>query len=141
MKKTIVAALAFFALTTGSTFAQRVYERPYDNRPGYNAPRSQYNDDFRDELKIERLDALVGLSRRQEKQLRRIEENYDRLFATSRMTPQGYRDAQLRKREEVMSVLTRSQRERLFAYQQQNTRPGNNGRGYNNGGYYGGRRG
>lgn len=138
MKKTLIAAFSLFVLTAGSSMAQRVYQRPFDNRPpaygnqGYgnqNYPNNP-NDEFRDELKIERLDALVGLSRRQEKQLHRIEDNYDNLFATSRFTPDGLRQARARKRDEMLSVLNRSQRERLFAAQQTN-RPGRPG------GFYG----
>ncbi len=124
MKKTIAAALTLFALTTGMTFAQGGYSRPYDNRPSYS-PNSRYNDDQQDELKIDRIDAIVGLSRRQERQLRRIEESYDRTMATSRLTPKGYRQLQRRKRQDVLAVLTSAQRDRLFAYQQQNNRRGN----------------
>lgn len=133
MKKTLIAAFSLFVLTAGSSMAQRVYQRPFDNRPpayGNQGYPNDPNDEFRDELKIERLDALVGLSRRQEKQLHRIEDNYDHLFATSRFTPQGLRQARARKRDEMLSVLNRSQRERLVAAQQ-NQRPGRPG------GFYG----
>ncbi len=133
MKKTLIAAFSLFVLTAGSSMAQRVYQRPFDNRPpayGNQGYPNDPNDEFRDELKIERLDALVGLSRRQEKQLHRIEDNYDHLFATSRFTPEGLRQARARKRDEMLSVLNRSQRERLFAAQQ-NQRPGRHG------GFYG----
>lgn len=105
------------------TFAQGVYSRPFDNRPSYRQG-SGYNDDQQDELKIDRIDAIVGLSRRQEKQLRRIEENYDGQMARTRMTPDGYRQLQRRKRQDVLAVLTSAQRDRLFAYQQQNNRRG-----------------
>ena len=125
MKKTIAAALTLFALSTGMTFAQGVYSRPYDNRPSYS-PGSRYNNDqVQDELKVDRIDAIVGLSRRQERQLRRIEESYDGQMARSRMTPDGYRQLQRRKRHDILAVLTSAQRDRLFAYQQQNNRSGN----------------
>lgn len=107
------------------TFAQGVYSRPYDNRPSYSPGARYNNDQVRDELKIDRIDAIVGLSRRQEKQLRKIENNYDQLMARSRMTPDGYRQLQLRKRQDVLAVLTPAQRDRLFAYQQQNNRYNN----------------
>lgn len=123
MKKTIAAALTLFTLATGVTFAQGVYSRPFDNRSP-QAQNSRYNNDqVQDELKIDRIDAIVGLSRRQEKQLRKIENNYDQLFASARMTPDGFRQLQLRKRQDVLAVLTSAQRDRLFAYQQ-NNRPG-----------------
>ncbi len=120
MKKTIVAALTLFTLATGATFAQGVYSRPFDNRaPQYGGSRYE-REEVREELKIDRIDALVGLSRRQEKQLHKIEDNYDRLMSTSRMTPDGYRQAKLRKRQDMLAVLTSSQRDRLFAAQQPN---------------------
>lgn len=123
MKKTIAAALTFFALTTATSFAQGVYSRPFDNR-GPQTQGRYNNDQVQDELKIDRIDAIVGLTRRQEKQLRKIENNYDQLFASARMTPDGFRQLQLRKRQDVLAVLTSSQRDRLFAYQQ-NNRPNN----------------
>lgn len=117
MKKTIAAALTFIALSTGVTFAQGVYSRPFNNRPPqYGGPRAD-RDQVQDELKIDRIDAIVGLSRRQEKQLHKIEDSYDRQLTTARMTPDGYRQLQLRKRQDMLAVLTSAQRDRLFAYQ------------------------
>lgn len=43
-------------------------------------------------------------------------------MATSRLTPDGYRQLLFRKRQDVLAVLTSAQRDRLFAYQQQNNR-------------------
>lgn len=125
MKKTIAAALTFFALSTGMTMAQGVYSRPYGNRPVQAQGPRYNNDQAQDEYKIDRIDALVGLSRRQEKQLRKIENNYDQMLANPRMTQDGYRQLMLRKRQDVLAVLTSSQRDRLFAAQQTN-RPYNN---------------
>ena len=119
MKKTIAAALILIALTTSVTFAQRGYQYPNNNRtPQYGGSRYE-RDEIREELKIDRIDALVGLSRRQEKQLHRIEDQYDRQLATSRLTPDGYRQVKLRKRQDMLAVLTSVQRDRLFAAQQQ----------------------
>ncbi|MGF7214510.1 Spy/CpxP family protein refolding chaperone [Spirosoma lacussanchae] len=118
MKKTIAAALTLFALTTGVTFAQRGYPQP-NRGPQYGG--TQYNsnrDELQEELKIDRIDAIVGLSRRQEKQLHKIEDNYDHTMATARLTPSAYRQLQLRKRQDMLAVLTSAQRERLFAQQQ-----------------------
>lgn len=115
MKKTIAAALTVFALTTGVTMAQRGYSRPFDNRPTPQVGPQYDRDQFQDELKIDRLDALVGLSRRQEKQLHRIEDSYDRQLATARFTPDGYRQIQLRKRQDMLAILTPAQRDRLFS--------------------------
>lgn len=115
MKKTLIAAITLLTLTAGASFAQRGYPAPY-NRP---APANSPRDEYREELKIDRIDALVGLSRRQEKQLHRIEDQYDRVMATARMTPDGARQLKLRKRQDMLAVLTSSQRDRLFAQQQQ----------------------
>lgn len=120
MKKTLAAAITLFVLTTGATFAQRGYPQPYGNRPPQYGGPAYDRDRAQDELKIDRIDAIVGLSRRQEKQLRKIENNYDQLMARARTTPDGYRQLQIRKRQDMLAVLTSAQRDRLFAYQQNN---------------------
>lgn len=122
MKKTIAAAITFIALSAGATFAQRGYPAPQQPRYG-NQPSGQYNssrydaDQVQEQLKIDRIDAIVGLSRRQEKQLHRIEDAYDQQMTRSRMTPDAYRQFQLRKRQDMLAVLTSAQRNRLFAHQ------------------------
>lgn len=115
MKKTIITALTLFSLATGVTFAQGAYGN--GGRPVRAQATRYQNDQYQDELKIDRLDALVGLSRRQEKQVRTIENKYDHIMATSRLTPDGLRQLQLRKRQDVLAVLTSAQRDRLFAAQ------------------------
>lgn len=120
MKKTIIAAITLLTLTTCATFAQGVYSRPFDNRPPQYGGPGYDRDQYRDELKIERLDDIVGLSRRQEKRLHKIEDNYDRILSTSRLSPDGLRQLQIRKRQDILAVLTPAQRDRLFAYQQNN---------------------
>lgn len=122
MKKTIAAAITLFSLATSLTFAQGVHSRPYDNRPPQYGGPGYDRDQFQDEIKIDRIDAIVGLSRRQEKQLHKIEDNYDHIQATSRFTPDGLRQLRLRKRQDMLAVLTSAQRDRLFATQQ-NVRP------------------
>ncbi len=140
MKRTIAAALTLLALTTGATFAQRGYQYPNDNRdnrydnnrgPQYGDSR-QKQDEVQEEIKIDRIDAIVGLSNRQERQLHRIEDDYDRMMTNSRLSRDGYRQLQLRKRQDMLAVLTSAQRDRLFAAQQQQQQYGRrpNG-GYN----------
>ncbi|QKZ15126.1 hypothetical protein [Spirosoma sp. KUDC1026] len=133
MKKTIIAAFAFVLMTTSATMAQRVYSAPFDNRGPRGGSYAYDRDQFQDEMKIERLNALVGLSRKQERELHRIEDRYDQQMARTRMTPEGYRRFNEQKRTEFLSVLTRSQRERLFALQQNNRR--NNAYSYGRRGY------
>ncbi|MGA0555622.1 hypothetical protein ACO2Q8_03155 [Larkinella sp. VNQ87] len=133
MKTTIITLFTLAVLGTGSAMAQR-----YDNRypdPRYDDRRSdrfedrQRYDDFQEDIKIDRLDAIVGLSRRQERELKRIEDRYDyrEMEAARRRDPRAYQYTLRRKNQEMMSVLTPFQRERLFAYQQQYRR---NDRGY-----------
>lgn len=143
MKTSVLALAAALALfTTATTFAQRGYDPRYGNYPApnsYPTPNQQRYDDVQDEIRLDRLDAIVGLSRRQERQLRRIEERYDRmgLVAGGRLNPRDYQRLLMQKNQEFMSVLTPVQRDRLYAFQA-NSRRGNPGRG-NYGGY--GRRG
>ncbi len=120
MKKTIAAALTLLALTTGATFAQRGYQYPNNNNraPQYGGS-AQQRDEVQEEIKIDRIDAIVGLSRRQERQLHKIEDQYDRVQATSRMTPAALRQLRLRKRQDMLAVLTSAQRDRLFDARQQ----------------------
>lgn len=120
MKKTIIAAITLFSLATSVTFAQGVYSRPFDNRPPQYGGSRYDRDQIQDDLKIDRIDAIVGLSRRQEKQLHKIEDNYDHTMSTARLTPDGFRQLQLRKRQDMLAVLTSAQRDKLFAVQQNN---------------------
>ena len=71
MKKSIFAIAILALITTGTTMAQRGYAPGYNN--GYPAQNpNPRNDDYQDEIRIDRLDALVGLTRHQERTLRRI---------------------------------------------------------------------
>ena len=144
MKKSIFALAILALITTGTTMAQRGYDPGYNRYP---TPNQQRYDDIQDEIRIDRLDAIVGLTRHQERVLRRIEERYDRMGLTrgSNLSPRDYQRLQWQKNQEVNDVLTPAQRDRLYAFQQNNRRggygPGGSGRGGygGNGGY--GRRG
>ncbi|GAB3319365.1 hypothetical protein GCM10027299_11810 [Larkinella ripae] len=129
MKTTIITLFALTVLSTGTALAQRGYDNDrYDRHPGLDS-RYERRDDFQEDIKIDRLDAIVGLSRRQERELKRIEDRYDyrEMEASRRRDPRAYQYTLRRKNQEIMSVLTPSQRDRLFAYQQQYRR---NDRGY-----------
>ena len=143
MKTTIITLVTLAFLSTGTVMAQRGYDNDrypapnprYDNdrngndRNGNGRYDNQRRDDIQEDIKIDRLDAIVGLSRRQERELKRIEDRYDyrEMEAARRRDPQAYQYTLRRKNQEVMAVLTPFQRERLFAYQQQYRR---NDRGY-----------
>ncbi|RCR70616.1 hypothetical protein [Larkinella punicea] len=136
MKTTIITLVTLAFLSTGTAMAQRGYDNdryPAPN-PRYDNDRNgrydnQRRDDIQEDIKIDRLDAIVGLSRRQERELKRIEDRYDyrEMEAARRRDPQAYQYTLRRKNQEMMAVLTPFQRERLFAYQQQYRR---NDRGY-----------
>lgn len=144
MKKTILTIAALALLTTGSAMAQRGYNGGYDRYPapvptypnnqyptpnpgynqgGYNQYPNQANphvDDSQDWYRIGRLDEIVNLSRGQKRDLKRIEDRYDRLGLTpgGRLYPQEVQRLQFQKQQDIMSVLNPIQRDRLYAFQQ-----------------------
>ncbi|CCH54985.1 hypothetical protein BN8_04213 [Fibrisoma limi BUZ 3] len=147
MKRVMMMAVtAIGLLTAGAATAQRydypspqrpTYNNPYPQQPGYG--RQEYNYDFSDEHFEEHLDwwdRNLNLSRRQERQLRRIHESYDNQRFNMRDPRQrdAFRDMQRRKFYDMMAVLTPNQRaivvERLRPYERR-------GRGYDRGPYYG----
>lgn len=130
MKTTLISAFALFSLATTVTFAQGVYSKPFDNnRPGQaQSPRNasfdqhpQYtnNTPFQGDLTIDQLNALVNLSRRQEKDIRKIDNVYNRLLANPRQSAELKRELLASKRQETLAVLTVPQRNQLFAAQYQ----------------------
>ncbi|RRB01126.1 hypothetical protein [Larkinella rosea] len=133
MKTTIFTLVTFAVLSAGTAMAQRGYDNDRYPAPNPRYDDNRYNnqryDDIQEDIRIDRLDAIVGLSRHQERQLKRIEDRYDyrEMEAARRRDPQAYQYTLRRKNQEMMSVLTPFQRERLFAYQQQYRR---NDRGY-----------
>nr|WP_293843751.1 hypothetical protein [uncultured Arsenicibacter sp.] len=131
MKKAILTIATIALLTTGTVMAQRGYDPNYDARnryPNQGMPNPRA-DDMRDEYRIDRLDAIVGLTRRQERELRRIENHYDRLglMPGSRLDPRDFQRLSWQKQQAIMDVLTPAQRDRLYSFQQ------NNRRGYDRG--------
>ena len=120
MKKILATAITLFSLATTVTFAQGVYPRSFDNRPNQaQSPQFNNTNQYQGDLRVDQLDAIVGLSRRQERQVNQINANYDRILATSRLNPDGYHQLQLRKRQDILAVLTSGQRDLLFAAQSQ----------------------
>lgn len=113
MKKIILAVATIVALTTGNTFAQR-YNRP---NPKVIDARA---DHAYEEFKINKLDDIVKLSRKQENKIKKIENKYDRLAGKNQRfySYQNMRKLEQEKQKEILSVLTPVQRQRWFAYQQ-----------------------
>ena len=116
MRKTILAIAAIVTLTVGEGFAQRY--KSHEVPAVYNS--NSRGDNAYEEYQINRLDQIVKLSRKQERQIRQIENRYDRLAAGNRRlnTLQGKRRLEEQKSKEIVSVLNPVQRQRLFAYQQ-----------------------
>lgn len=113
MKKLIFAVAALVTLSAGNTFAQR-YSQPA------RVVIDARSDNAYEEYQINKLDQIVKLSRKQENQIKKIENKYDRLAGKNKRF-QNYRSLQrleVEKQKEILSVLTPVQRQRLFAYQQ-----------------------
>ncbi|WP_234733306.1 hypothetical protein [Tellurirhabdus bombi] len=126
MKKTIIALATLALLSTGA-----MAQRPYNSGPYRQpAPDSRY-DDIQEDIRIDRLDAIVNLSRKQQRELKRIEDRYDyrELAVMQRRSPQAYNRLVRQKNQDMMLVLTPYQRQRLMDFQQS--------RRYDRGGYYG----
>ncbi|CCH54126.1 hypothetical protein BN8_03270 [Fibrisoma limi BUZ 3] len=126
MKKSLMFLATLTVLTAGCAVAQPGYNR-YPT-PAQTNPRA---DDAYEAYRIDQLDNIVGLTNRQEKQLRKIENDYDRrgLTARERRNPQAFQRLQREKQQAMLAVLTPAQRQKLFAFQQ--------GRRYDRGGIYG----
>ena len=117
MKKTILAIATIIVLTAGNNFAQRAYDRHE-----IPAARNSRIDDINENIRISKLNEIVNLSRKQEKKLKKIEDHYDRLQSSGRRynSHQASRQLETRKQQEILSVLTPAQRQRLYAYQHAN---------------------
>ncbi|HAK79264.1 hypothetical protein FHS57_004268 [Runella defluvii] len=112
MKKTIVTIAAFAILGIANVNAQRDY-RPAPAAPQAANPRV---DNALEELNINRLDNVVKLTRKQENEIKRIEDRYDRLFRNRRLSQFEYQRLQREKQQDIWSVLTPAQRDRWTAY-------------------------
>jgi Spy/CpxP family protein refolding chaperone len=111
MKKIILSIALLAALIVGNAHAQ--YGRAYQNKPR-PVPSSQTDNRF-EEMQINKLDKIVGLSRKQENKIKKIEDRYDRLMS-GRRTP-NLKELQWKKQQDIMEVLTPAQRQRLMAFQ------------------------
>ncbi|RDB05337.1 hypothetical protein [Runella aurantiaca] len=116
MKKTILAIAAFALLSIATVNAQRGQypsQRP-NQAPQFDNPRI---DNAYEELKINRLDNIVKLTRKQENELKRIENHYDRILKGRRLSGRDIQRLENEKQREIWSVLTPVQRQRLAAHQ------------------------
>ncbi len=113
MKKTILAIATFAILGIANVNAQRS-SYPVHSAPQINNPRL---DNKLEELSINHLDNIVKLSRKQENEIKRIENQYDRLLKGRRLGSRDIERLQNEKQKDIWSVLTPAQRERLAIYQ------------------------
>lgn len=169
MKKVLLTAATLVALLSTGAMAQRYgypqapsnsypqqqqpgYNQPGYNQPGYNQPygQSNYNYDYDDnqfDRHLEWWDRELNLTRRQEREIRRIRDRYTQQTQNINFRDPRQRDfmRQARQRQfiDMMAVLGPEQRDRVIArmhpYELQNgSRSANRGRGYDNGrGSYG----
>ncbi|TLV01010.1 hypothetical protein [Dyadobacter luticola] len=122
MKKTILAIATIITLTVGNGFAQRYNSHTI---PAATVHSSR-GDNAYEEFQINKLDQIVGLTRKQENKIKKIENHYDRLAASNRKysTFQATQRLEQQKQKEIISVLTPVQRQRWFAFQNGGKRNG-----------------
>lgn len=117
MRKTIIAIAALAMFTIGNSFAQNGgFKKDHRDTREYtnhrNEPRAK-------EYQIDRLDDIVKLTNKQEREMKKIENRYDRLASKNRksVTLQQIKRLEIQKQQEILSVLTQKQHERLMSYE------------------------
>jgi hypothetical protein len=156
MNSPLLFAALLLTLTGGATMAQQPnynpnrsdsrYDRGTYNNPGpdprYNAPEygsgygnqggGRFDNDRRQDLfQVRQLDRIVNLSNRQKRDVLNIENYYDRELNLAPRNPNIQQRLMWQKNQDVISILSPAQRNRLFAFEQY--------RSYNQGGYASGR--
>ena len=116
MKKTIIAIATLAILTIGNGFAQKGF--PSKGHGGPVVSGSRYDNRI-EEYNINKLDKIVGLTRKQENKIKKIEKAYDKMASKGRgaQSWQGQKRLEEQKQREIFSVLTSTQRQRWMAYQ------------------------
>ncbi|WP_128545119.1 hypothetical protein [Larkinella soli] len=137
MKKALFAIVTAALLIGGCTSQRPTTSDRYDRRDDYEYGRNDRYDRDRDrddyemretglERRLQRWENELDLSNRQKRQIRDIQERYEQrgLTREERNDRYAYRKIQQQKRQELLSVLTPAQRDRLSQLEQRN-------RGYN----------
>ncbi|MFD2573108.1 hypothetical protein ACFSUS_20875 [Spirosoma soli] len=156
MKKALMTATTLVVLLTTGAFAQRYGypappagnypQQPAYGQPGYNQGYGQpgygqqnYNydyDDYRFDRHLDWWDQELNLSRRQEREIRRIRERFEQQTRNLNLRDPRQRDflRQSRQREflDMMAVLSPSQRDRVIDHMRPYERTAGRGRGYGN---------
>ncbi|MBC3784521.1 hypothetical protein [Spirosoma utsteinense] len=154
MKKVLMTAAMLIALVSTGAMAQRYgYPAPQPNTypqqqrgydPNYGQPNYNYDyDDYQFDRHLDWWDRELNLSRRQEREIRRVRDRFDQQTRSINPRDPRQRDVvrQLRQREffDMMAVLDARQRDRVIERMRPYERvagrgPGRgNGRGYGNG--------
>ncbi len=115
MKKSILAIATIAILTIGNSFAQNKYQGKANAYP----TTSYRADNAYEEYNINQLDNIVNLSRKQENQIKKIENQYDKIAVNNRRLQnlQSIKRLELQKQQDILSVLTPMQHQRLLAYE------------------------
>ncbi|SOD81766.1 hypothetical protein [Spirosoma fluviale] len=159
MKKVLITAATFVVLLSTGAWAQRYgYPSPnsrYPSQPGYNQqpdynqnrnypdygqPNYNYDyDDYRFDRHLEWWDRELNLTRRQEREIRRIRERFSQqtqnIDARDPRQRDFFRQARQREFIDMMAVLGPEQRDRVIERMRPYERMADRGRGYGNGGY------
>lgn len=151
MKNVLLTAATLVVLLSTGAFAQRygypsqpnnTYpQQPGYSQPGYNQPGyGQYNydyDDYQFDRHLDWWDRELNLSRRQEREIRRIRERFTQ--QTQGINPRDprqrdfFRQARQRQFFDMMAVLRPDQRDRVIERMRPYERMAGRGRGYGNG--------
>lgn len=164
MKKVLLTGATLVVLLSTSVFAQRYgypqtspnnnypqqpgYNQPGYNQPGYNQPgygQPNYNydyDDYQFDRHLEWWDRELNLTRRQEREIRRIRDRFNQQTQTIDTRDPRQRDffRQARQRQfiDMMAVLGPQQRDQVIAHMRPyelspGSRSAHRGRGYGSG--------
>lgn len=150
MKKVLLTAATLIALLSTGAMAQRYgYPTPnnnyptqpgYSQQPGYGQPNYNYDyDDYQFDRHLDWWDRELNLSRRQEREIRRIRERFTQQTQNINSRDPRQRDffRQARQRQfmDMMAVLNSQQRDRVIEHMRPYERMAGRGNGYGNGGY------
>jgi Spy/CpxP family protein refolding chaperone len=114
MKKTIIAIAVLAIFSIENTFAQKGYPSK-----GKTPTTVYHSNNTYGVYSTHQLDNIVSLTRKQENAIKQIEKRYDRLTAKNRknLNMQSIKRLDFQKQQEILSVLTPVQHQRLIAYE------------------------
>ena len=160
MKKVLMTAATLVVLLSTSAMAQRYgypsqpnnysqqpgynqgYGQPGYSQPGYNQPNYNYDyDDYRFDRHLDWWDRELNLSRRQEREIRRVRDRFEQ--QTRGIDPRDprqrdfFRQARQQQFMDMMAVLNPSQRDRVIDRMRPYERTARRGPGYGPGRGYG----